>query len=298
MTFVPELHANCIQREARCLKNLLHTNIVQFLGIIWEPNFRAVVLEYNSNGDLLNFISKHNVHPYLKAKLLCDVSKGIKYLHWLPKQIIHNDIKASNVLISDDVTAKVTDFGMADWNSFTTELFHGQPQPMKPQGATITHKSPERWRNINERTTKCDVYSYGILIWETFSEQKPFAHSTTEEIRSAVIEGQRPDQNLLPANTPVVMIDLMHQCWHQQPTERPDMEIIVQKLDNVSSRDEKANSAINTAIRRITKLPSTTEEETADGINDECDCGPKIDRMEKNLTNQSQTNPNETVVSK
>ena len=102
MAYICDFYKNCIQREARCLKNLLHTNIVQFIGIIWEPNFHAVVLEYMDNGDLFNFIDKYNIHPYLKAKLLHDVSKGINYLHWLPKQIIHNDIKAGNILISDE----------------------------------------------------------------------------------------------------------------------------------------------------------------------------------------------------
>ena len=262
---VSELYATCIQREARCLRNLLHSNIVQFIGIIWEPNFHAVVLEYNANGDLLNFINKYNLDPYLKAKLLYDVSKGINYLHWLPKQIIHNDIKAGNILISDSITAKITDFGMADWNSFTTELFHPQQQSKYPQylqGATATHRSPEKWRNINERTTKCDVYSYGILIWETYSEKKPFANCTNEDIKCAVTEGQRPDADLLGSNTPAIMVDIMRHCWHQDPGKRWEMKQVVENLDNKLSRDEKAKSAINKALQRIPKLSKTETEIT------------------------------------
>ena len=142
---------------------------------------------------------------------------------------------------------------MADWNSFTTELFYAQPQSKNPQGATVTHVSPERWRNINERNTKCDVYSYGILIWETYSEKKPFANNTYENIKSAVTEGQRPDESLLVENMPAAMIDLMRECWHQQPSKRPNMEIIVQKLDNMLSRDEKVKSTINATIKKIVK---------------------------------------------
>ena len=300
MTHTSDVYKNCIQREARCLKNLLHTNIVQFIGIIWEQNFHAVVLEYMDNGDLFHFINKYNINPYLKAKLLHDVSKGINYLHWLPKQIIHNDIKAGNILISDEITAKITDFGMADWNSFTTELFHVQPQSKNPQGATATHVSPERWRNINERNTKCDVYSYGILIWEAYSEKKPFANNTTENIKSAVTEGQRPDEKLLVANTPATMMDLMRECWHQQPNKRPDMEIIVQKLDNILLCDEKVKSTINTAIMRIAKL-STSVDEAVNGRRDFFDCRYIKDsgeNMNEEFKHRLQLKPNEALVSK
>ena len=298
MAHISDVYKNCIQREARCLKNLLHTNIVQFVGIIWEPNFHAVVLEYMDNGDLCNFTNKYNIHPYLKAKLLHDVSRGINYLHWLPKQIIHNDIKAGNILISDDITAKITDFGMADWNSFTTELFYAQPQS-NPQGATATHISPERWRNIHERNTKCDVYSYGILIWETYSEKKPFANNTNENIKSAVTEGQRPDESLLPENMPAAMNDLMRECWHQQPSKRPDMEIIVQKLDNMLSCDEKVKSTFNAAIQKIAKL-TTSEDETADRSKNAADCRSNEDSREKKADKfkvQLQLTHNEDLVS-
>ena len=127
-TLLPELYGNCIKRKARYLRNMLQTNIVQFRGIIWEPNFLATTLEYNAYGDLLNFMKKYNLHPYLKAKLLFDVSKGINYHHWLPKQIIRDYIKASNVLISENVSAKLTDFELTDWNSFVTAFIHAQPQ--------------------------------------------------------------------------------------------------------------------------------------------------------------------------
>ena len=258
--YVHQYPENCIQREVRCLRNLLHNNVVQIIGIIWEPEYYAVVLEYNAYGDLLNFMSNFNLNFYLKAKLLFDVSKGIKYLHWLPKQIIHNDIKASNILISDDVTAKLSDFGMAEWSSFTTEFSQSQPQSKYLPGATATHKSPERWCNINESTTKCDVYSYGILIWETYSEKKPFANSSNEDIRLAVTEGQRPDKSLLKLKSPV-MIDLMQQCWNQKPNERPEMQVVVTKLGYVLSHEEP-KKLIFESIEEITKSSANEIDES------------------------------------
>lgn len=178
---VPKAYEDSLRKEVRCLKNLLHPNIVRFLGIVWEPGFHAIVMEYMANEDLMTFIDNHYVHPYAKTKLLCDAAQGISYLHWLPKHITHNDIKASNVLISDDIVAKVTDFGLAEWTSFTTEVLYGRASlneqtPLK--GATGSHRSPESWDDINSCTSKSDVYSFAILIWELYSERKPFANKS------------------------------------------------------------------------------------------------------------------------
>ena len=254
VTHVSGFYKDYIKREAKCARKLLHPNIAAFLGIIWEPNFHAIVLEYYKNGDLLNFMRNNYLHPLLKAKLLWDVSKGIYYLHWLPKQIIHNDIKIGNVLISDEVTAKLADFGMAYWQSFTSEVFSTQQHAKSPQGFTVTHKSPERWLNINERTTKCDVYSYGILIWETYSESIPFLSCTNEEIKLAVTEGQRPDESLLTEkNPPLRMVDIMRRCWKQRPSERPEMKEVIEELEKLSIADTKFKSVIDNSIAKIVK---------------------------------------------
>ena len=250
---MPVLYEDCMRKEVRCLKNLLHPNIVQFLGIVWEPHFHAVLLEYVAYGDLLNFLTEQSLHPYLKAKLLGDISKGVHYLHWLPKQIIHNDLKASNILISDDIVAKITDFGTADWNSFTTQLLYGPIQETHQQCATNTHISPERWQDINECNTKSDVYSYGIIIWELYSEKKPFANIKNDDIKLAVTDGQRPDENMLSSDTPPEIIELMKQCWHQQPSKRPDMKLVADKLEDLLSSDEHVQHAVSTSIAQFTQ---------------------------------------------
>ena len=254
------LHTNkrlesSMRREARCLRNLLHPNVVKFSGLIWEPNFHAVVFEYAAFGDLLHFIDKYILHPYLKVKLLHDVAKGVNYLHWLPKQIIHNNLKSSNILISDNVIAKITDFGMASWISFTTEILHKQPQIELIQGGTSTHLSPERWKDINVHSTKCDVYSYGILIWELYSEQIPYRSYNNEQIKLAVIDGQRPNENLLPKDMPFEMVDLMRLCWHKGPNERPDMPVVVNSLRNFLSCDPEVTNEVHASINQIINSP-------------------------------------------
>ena len=260
-THISELYEDYIKREARCIRNLLHPNIATFLGIIWKPSFHAIVLEYYKNGNLLRFMRDNYLHPFLKAKLLWDVSKGADYLHWLPKQIIHNDIKIENILISDEITAKLTDFGMAHWNSYTSDVLYSQRHVELPQGGTATHKSPERWLDINERSTKCDVYSYGILIWETYCESIPFISCTNEEIKLAVTDGQRPDESLLAkTNISPFMADVMRHCWKQLPCERPEMKEVVDKLETLLTADEKVKTIIRNSIAKIVTLSADNTE--------------------------------------
>ena len=289
MMHVSELYEDYIKKEARCIKNLLHPHIATFLGIIWEPNFHAIVLEYYKNGNLIKFMRNYYLHQFLKAKLLWDVSKGIDYLHWLPKQIIHNDIKIENILISDEVTAKLTDFGMAHWNSHASEVFYSQQHVKSSQGGTATHKSPERWLDINERSTKCDVYSYGILIWETYCESIPFISCTNEEIKLAVTDGQRPDESLLAkTNIPCCMADMMRHCWKQLPWQRPEMKEVVAKLETLLTADEKVKTIIQNSIAKIVTLLADNKDKANKTLSAESNSFNKdIDNNETNFINEA-----------
>ena len=238
-----------MRREARCLKMLRHPNIVQFIGMVWEQDFHAIVMEYLCNEDLLTFLTKHTQNVYVKAKLLCDVAEGLSYLHLLPKCIIHNDLKAANILISQHVEAKISDFGLADWISCTTELFYGNHE--KPRGASRTHQSPESWLDINKVTTKSDVYSFGILMWEVYSEEKPFANRSTEAIKLAVIDGQRPDLQLLSKRMPECLVKLMERCWRQEQLERPDMTIVVNDIQLLLSEEDIKSELVKAIVNLL-----------------------------------------------
>ena len=253
---VTTVRTDQLKEGARRQSMLKHSNVVQFLGIIWEPNFHGVVLEYAARGNLTKFIKYHSLHPYLKAKLLCDISKGVRYLHSLPEKIIHSNLKGGSVLITADVIAKVSDFGLADWNSFANQLGLLQ-QATFFEGAACSHVSPERWKNLGDCNIKSDVYSYGILIWEIYTEKAPFVSMNNEAIKLAVVNGQRPAETLLQSNTPPEIVTLMTQCWQQEASERPEMNEVIEKLKILLLRNAEVKSAINTAIVQILQLPQT-----------------------------------------
>lgn len=236
---------SCLLREMRCLRTLCHPNIIKLLHVVLEPDVTAVVTEYAVNSDILNFIFNQYVCSSLRVKLLCDVARGVNYLHCLPKSIIHNDLKAHNVLITDSFVAKVADFGLAEKLSRTTSiLFGGSDSAMKATGATNTHRSPERWKNAANFTDKSDVYSFAILMWEVFNDdEEPFVYCRTDQdLRREVCENNsRPPVNpAMIQQATSELIELMTACWDGDADNRPAMKTVLVTLENIVSEPEAA----------------------------------------------------------
>ncbi len=230
----------CMTREIRCLRNLWHQNVIIFRSAILEKDCIAYVMEYMSKGDIRNFIHEQFVHPHVKVKLLHDVSQGVNYLHCLPKQIIHNDLKAANVLISDQIVAKLTDFGLAYRQLNTMSKIYVEEQNERSKGATNTHRAPERWMNIDCCSTKSDVYSFAILMWEVFSEEMPFANCSNDDDieRTVCKQNSRPDLSQVEGSTYPEVIDIMKACWHPEPYQRPEMSSVMSDLHELVSRPD------------------------------------------------------------
>ena len=107
------LFRKLLRNEAAIQRKLNHLNIVGLLGFVFEENVKelsgsyGLVLEFMQYGDLGNYIRKFQMRQQEKVRLICDVAQGMQYLHSQTPPIIHGDLKVENVLISDDLRAKV-----------------------------------------------------------------------------------------------------------------------------------------------------------------------------------------------
>ena len=212
-----------------------------------------------ANRDIRHFIRSRRVPPLLRINRLKDVSLGVNYLHGLAKQIIHNDLKAANVLFSANIVAKITDFSLAQWDSVTSKLSYVKSQCL-PLVATNTHRSPENWFNINESNAKSDIYSLGILAWEIFSDEIPFNRCVhDEDIKLAVTSGQRPDMTKLRPSTLKEIPDMIEECWHQDPVKRPTISEVMTKLINICKQPQSIEE-IQRAIKELTAQNISVEE--------------------------------------
>jgi serine/threonine protein kinase len=255
-------YGNMAKREARCMSRLRHSNIIQFFGLIWEPYCHALVLEYAANGNMFSFVRDNKLEILLKFKLLCDASRGLHYLHCLPKTVIHGDVKAINVLITDDVTAKLCDFGVAQWRSCTTHMSANPNTEFTSRGQTLTHTSPQRLENPTLCSTEDDVYSFGIFMWEVFSEEIPFLG--LQNFAQMVKDNSRPDITIIREPVPIKLVDLMTSCWNHCPEKRPSMLTTRNVLEEFLFSEETA-AAVNKLLNHLkTKAASAAVEDDDD----------------------------------
>lgn len=216
-----------LKEEAKKLKELCHPNIVCLHGFIEESEQCGIVLEFCKYGSLYDLLESYECSVSLKIQFLYEIVLGMTHLHSQNPPVIHRDLKAANVLIGEDLRAKLADFGLSEWKTVVRSLSGGFPS------GTVTHIPPEKWKDINfSMDTRCDVYSFGILIWEVIMEETPFKDAKEMQIQVAVIEGQRPTLEDFPKDVPAMLKTLVERCWSQNPDDRPAFSEIKQQLEN------------------------------------------------------------------
>ncbi|KAJ7969141.1 Receptor-like kinase [Quillaja saponaria] len=141
-----------------------HVNIVTLLGFCLEGNRKALIYEFVPNGSLANFIyndriTPNNTSPLLSweklQKIALGIARGLEYLHQgCDTRILHLDIKPQNILLDENFSPKIADFGLA-------KLWY-----FKQVRGTLGYTAPEVWNRNFGISNKLDVFSYGMMILE------------------------------------------------------------------------------------------------------------------------------------
>ncbi|ESR55633.1 hypothetical protein CICLE_v10018832mg [Citrus x clementina] len=157
--------------ECEILRNVRHQNLIKIISTCCNIDFKALVLEFMPNGSLEKWLYSHNYFLDILERLniMIDVGLALEYLHHGHSlaPVVHCDLKPSNILLDEDMVAHVSDFGISkllgDGDDSVTQTM---------TMATIGYMAPE-YGSEGIVSTKCDVYSYGVLLMETFTRKKP-----------------------------------------------------------------------------------------------------------------------------
>jgi len=219
-----ELTRKNFRLEMEMLMALRHPNIVLFLGAsIQSPNL-YLVMEYMSRGSLSNVLHTEGAGKKLgmksRIRMAMDVACGMNYLHkQLPVPILHRDLKSSNLLVTEDLKIKVSDFGLARVKDGAFKVRNR---------VDISIQAPEVLRVRPVRfTEKSDIYSYGLLLWELVAAKPVFEQMDPKKVAQEVLKNVRPP---IPTSCPEPLSVLMSRCWDEDPQVRPTFQEIVKEL--------------------------------------------------------------------
>lgn len=247
------------QREGEALAKLNHPNIVRMLGMLNEAGQDYLILEFMAGGSLEEALSSSS-EPMAIGRILSiglDLSDALVRTHRL--DIIHRDIKASNVLLADDGSPRLTDFGAAH--------IEGRERLTEASAiiGTSDYLSPEALRG-EELDARTDIWAFGVLLFELLTRRRPFSRRNIAETFHSIAFSPPPDLPGLRPDCPAPLVDLVYRMLAKDRNQRiPSARRVAAELESIlhgGSRQSEPSILAELTARggRIVRnnLPATT----------------------------------------
>ncbi|XP_030635513.1 retinal guanylyl cyclase 2 [Chanos chanos] len=240
------------------MNDLRHENINPFLGFFHDCGVFAIVTEFCSRGSLEDLLLHEDVKLdwMFKSSLILDLIKGMKYLHH--RNVCHARLKSRNCVVDGRFVLRVTDYGY-------NEVVESQKFPyIKPVAEELLWTAPEILHHPYPGlygTFQGDVYSFSIVVQEVAMRGPPFCmfEESAEEIIEKICKPPPLFRPIVtPDHAPIECIQLMKQCWSEQPEKRPTFDEIFDQFKNINKG--KKTNIIDSMLRMLEQYSSNLED--------------------------------------
>ncbi|KAL0674968.1 hypothetical protein Bca4012_002949 [Brassica carinata] len=230
--------------EIELLSRVHHKNVVRLLGFCFDRREQMLVYEYIPNGSLRDSLSGKSgirLDWTRRLKIALGSGKGLAYLHELADPpIIHRDIKSNNILLDENLTAKVADFGLSKIVG-DPEKTHVTTQVK----GTMGYLDPEYYMT-NQLTEKSDVYGFGVVMLELLTGKSPIERgkyvvrevkTKMNKTRSLYDLQELMDTTIIASSSNLKgfekYVDLALRCVEEEGVNRPSMGEVVKEIENI-----------------------------------------------------------------
>ena len=201
------------RREATAAAKLAHPNIVNIYDVGEDGGSQYIVMEYVSGPTLKEVIQqKGRLEPIEAVRIAKEIASALESAH--RNNLVHCDIKPHNILVMPDGHIKVTDFGIARAVSASTMTYSGSVM------GSVHYFSPEQAKGT-VITTKSDVYSLGVVLYEMLTGQLPFNGETSVSIALKHLQEEPVPIRQLNPSIPPVLEAIVQKAMSKDPADRP-----------------------------------------------------------------------------
>jgi len=226
--------------EVANMSKIFHPNICLYMGASLDVGECVMITELLPKGNVEQLLrGKDTMSLSLRMRMARDAAFGMNWLHCSNPIFIHRDLKTSNLLVDSHMNVKVCDFGLSQFipkDAMTKDEKRAKGTPL--------WMAPEvmMFQEFNE---KCDVYSFGIVLWELLTRKEPFEGKFKQISKFKEAVCQKQERPVMPEDCPTSLKELIQECWGAEASRRPTFAHIISGLHNVivdcSIRDVHGN---------------------------------------------------------